>query len=296
MIDWIEVTVKTPSEAVEAVSNRLFELGSSGVITEDTLSDKIDYGFNSVKGYFPDDDRFSPTFFKISSYLDLLKELGFNIGSDRITIEKIKEEAAENWRQHFKTIAIGRNIVIKPPWEVFENRENKICIEINPARAFGTGGHPTTKLCLIFLEEICSSKEEEISSMLDVGCGSGILAIAAKKLDVKRVVGLDTDSIAIEESNKNAELNNLKDRVLFSEEKFENLKECFSIIAANIYSGPLCRMMPVFKKKLLSDGKLITSGIMNDQEAIVLDFAKENGFTLKKKMREENWSAFLFTS
>ena len=295
MSDWIEVTVKTPSEAVEAVSNRLFELGSSGVVTEDTLLDKIDHGFNSVKGYFADDDRFSPIFFKISSYLNLLKELGFNIGPDRITIEKIKEAAGDNWRQHFKTIAIGQNIVVKPPWEVFENRGNKICIEINSARAFGTGGHPTTKLCLILLEEICS-KEEEISSMLDVGCGSGILAIAAKKLDVKRVVGLDTDSVAIEESNKNAELNDLKGRVLFSEEKLENVKERFSIIAANIYSGPLCRMMPVFKKKLLSHGKLITSGIMNDQEAIVLDFAKENGFRLKKKMREENWSAFLFTS
>lgn len=294
MINWIEINVKTPSEIVEAVSNRLFELGSSGVVTEDTLSDAKEDNIYHLKGYFPDNDKFPSIFYKISFYLNSLREIGFNIGSDRVTIERIKnEDLSGNWKQHFKTLEIGQNLVIKPPWEVYENRREKICIEINPALAFGTGGHPTTRLCLILLEEACI-REEEISSMLDVGCGSGILAIAGKKMNVEKVVGIDNDPIAVEESDKNLKQNDLENKIEFFEGKLEDINERFSLIVANIYSGPICRMMPIFKEKLFPNGKLITSGIMNDQEGTVLDFAKQSGFTLGKRMREENWSAFLF--
>jgi len=295
MISWIEVTVKIPSEIAEAVSSFLFELGSSGVVTEDTISDEKENGIYHLKGYFLDNDKFSSIFYKISSYLNSLREIGFNTGSDRVTIEKIKnEDLSENWKQHFKTMEIGKNLVIKPPWEVYENRGEKICIQINPARAFGTGGHPTTRLCLILLEEACA-REKEISSMLDVGCGSGILAITGKKLNVEKVVGVDNDPIAVEESYKNIKQNDLENKIEFFEAKLEDINGRFSLIVANIYSGPICRMMPVFKEKLFPNGKLITSGIMNDQEDTVLGFAEESGFTLEKRMREDNWSAFLFT-
>lgn len=294
MINWVEITIKTPPETMEAVSNYLHELGSSGVVIEDTIFQNKDNQFYYLKGCFPDDDKFSSIFFKISSYLDSLESIGFKIGPDSITITRIKnEDLSESWKIHFKSIEIGKNLVIKPPWEVYENSGDKICIEINPAQAFGTGGHSTTKLCLILLEEIC--QKEHVSSMLDVGCGSGILAIAGRKMKIKRVVALDSDSLAIKESRKNAERNNLKNRIKFMKRNVEDIEESFDIIAANICSGTLCRMMPDFQKKLRFPGYLIVSGIMNEQEDIVLYFAMKNGFELKKIRREENWSALLLS-
>lgn len=132
--------------------------------------------------------------------------------------------------------------------------------------------------------------------MLDVGCGSGVLSIAGKKMNIKKVVGVDTDPVAIEESMKNAKRNKLKDKIEFFKGSVEDVRVCFSLIVANIYSGPLCRMMPSFKERLAPSGKLIVSGIMNDQEEIVLTFANDSGFQFVKKMREENWSAFIFSS
>ncbi len=289
MPSWKEVTIKTPENVVDAVSNFLFEIGSSGVVTEDTILNDHEDSYCNVKGYFSDNYNFSSIHSQISLYLQSLKSIGVLFSPGQVIISDIKDQDfSESWKEHFKTIEIGNRLVVKPVWETCHFEDDKICVELNPSRAFGTGGHPTTRLCLRLIEEVYT---ESVSSMLDIGCGSGILSIYGSIIGIKSVTGVDIDPIAIDESLKNAEINHVQNHIKFIEGDLKDIPGVFDLIVANIYCNTICRMIPVFKEKLLPDGNLIVSGITDDQVDTVLDFAKQSSFKLIKEVSEENWSA-----
>lgn len=191
----------------------------------------------------------------------------------------------DKWKDYFHSFAIG-NILIKPSWEDVDSKEYESIIEIDPGMAFGTGAHETTKMCIEKMSEI------DIDSFLDVGCGSGILSIAASKLGCKDIHAIDIDPDCMDVAKENMENNGVKDFTLYCENILENRPDftnSFSVICANILADIIIEAMPYFKKHLKNNGYLITSGIIEGKENRVIDAFKQFGFSYIEVKKDGEW-------
>jgi ribosomal protein L11 methyltransferase len=165
------------------------------------------------------------------------------------------------WMKRFRPMPIGCRFLIVPPWQkTTRNRDGRLTIVIKPAQAFGTGHHPTTYGVLHVLEELCAARR--FKSALDVGTGSGILALAMKLLGVKDASGIDTDGMALENARENAARNGLAGRVDFSSAPLGVFRRRFELITANILSSTLIQMAPKLKRLLAPNGRLILGGVL----------------------------------
>jgi len=163
------------------------------------------------------------------------------------------------WKRRFTPLRIGQRLLIVPPWSKVEVRGRRRLV-IEPAQAFGTGHHPTTRGVLTLLEAECSKRH--FHSALDVGTGSGVLAIAMNLLGVEDVVGIDNDPVALDSARHNAALNHLDRGIRFSSAPLGSLRRRFDLIAANITAGTLMELSSKLKQLLAADGRLILSGIL----------------------------------
>jgi len=175
---------------------------------------------------------------------------------------------ATMWQARFAPLPIGRNFLVVPPWQRLHDPD-RIRLVIRPGQAFGTGHHPSTSGTLSVLEEI--SNNRTISHALDVGTGSGILAIAMVKLGVARVIALDIDQAAIKNAKENAKLNRVGARIRFSTTPLDLLRGRFELIAANILGSTLIRLAPDLKRRLRRRGYLVLAGILRREAASVID-------------------------
>jgi ribosomal protein L11 methyltransferase len=175
---------------------------------------------------------------------------------------------AAMWKGRFKPLRIGRRLIILPPWQR-DAAENRVPIIIEPGQGFGTGHHATTRATLIALEAECDGRA--IDQALDVGCGSGILALAMARLGVRRIVALDTDPMALDNARHNAELNACTGAIRFSRAPLRSLQRPFALITANILSSTLIAMAPDLTRLLARGGRLILSGILNREAAPVME-------------------------
>ena len=248
---WVELAVEIHPSLVEAVSSFLIEQGSPGVIQEE-LPGPAHRKKERLIAYFPNDRGFRAKRQKIRSFLRSVSQLHPGIFS--IHHRVIKEEKwAENWKSNFKPLRITPRLVVKPPWEEYAQQKGELVIEIDPGMAFGTGTHSSTQMCLRALEEVVRSSSPPLS-MLDVGTGSGILSIAARKLGVTQVLAVDIDPVAIDCARKNAAINNINRGIDFRVGSLDGLRRKFDILAANLLPQELLQVAPFLPKRMSSGG------------------------------------------
>lgn len=315
---WLELTVVTAPEAVEAVSAFLESLGARGVwIDEPGLYQRkkpTDWDYlgttapteTTVRGYFlPEEAReLRP---KVENMLQELARLPLEIGPGRVLLREVAEEEwATAWKAYFKPLKLGR-IVIIPSWEEYSLAPGEIPIRLDPGMAFGTGTHPTTALCLLALQEILG--QDEVTAFLpiatgpatgsdrplviDVGTGSGILAIAAARLAPVAVLGLDTDAGALRVAAENVDRNGLADRIELRPGTLEAAGPRAQVIVANIIADTILELAPVVKRRLCPDGIFLASGIIEEREDEVSGQLLAQGWDILDIRRQEGWLALL---
>lgn len=189
----------------------------------------------------------------------------------------------EEWKKSYTSFEIGEEILVKPSWEEKVDT-NRIIIEIDPKMAFGTGTHETTSMCMEYVEEM-NMKDMDI---LDIGCGSGILSILAKKLNAKNVDASDIDQIAVDSTIENASINKVEVNAFISD-LFSNVDKKYDIIFANILAEILVKMLSEANEHLKDTGLLILSGIIREKERLVLDALKVNNFEVVDKVYKNDW-------
>lgn len=196
----------------------------------------------------------------------------------------------ENWKKYFHTIEIGEKLAVVPSWEDYDNPKNRTILSIDPGAAFGTGTHATTSLCLELLE----SKIESGVKMLDIGCGSGILALASVLLGAKSAVGVDIDAQSVKTATENAEINNISDKAKFLVgDLADKVYGKYEVICANIVADVIIRLLPDVHRFMTEDGSLIISGIIDIRKEDIFEAVRLNGFTVTEERYKDNWCAFV---
>ncbi len=196
----------------------------------------------------------------------------------------------ENWKKYFHTIEIGERLAVVPSWEKYENPDNRTVLSIDPGAAFGTGTHATTSLCLGILDEAVSSGVK----VLDIGTGSGILAIASVLLGAESAVGVDIDAQSVKTAKENAEINGLANKTeFFVGDLADKVSGKYNIVCANIVADVIIRLLPDVGQFMEEDGILIISGIIDIRKDDVLSAVEKNGFKIEAEAYRENWCAFV---
>lgn len=305
---WIEVRVITKSEALEPVSGIFYSLDCKGVAIEDPEDilgreqgpltwDFADINvlehkgkFAVVKAYFAEEDNIEEILGYVNEKLVELKEMGIDLGEAKVEHEKMYEEDwANTWKQYYKPSKVGEKIVVKPIWEEYEQKEGELVVNLDPGMAFGTGTHETTRMCIQALEKYV--KEE--STVFDVGCGSGILAIAAAKLGAKLAVGVDLDPVAVESSIENVGYNNLNNIEILHGNLVEVIDGKSDIVVANILAEIICILTDDVKRVMKDGGVFITSGIIHDRVNMVCEKLEATGFEVIEKNRDGEWNCIV---
>ncbi len=216
----------------------------------------------------------------------------------RLTVRTLRDvDWQDAWKRHFKTQRVSRRIVIKPSWEKFKARPGDCVVELDPGMSFGTGQHFTTRSCLRLIDEAACQCPAG-ASLLDIGCGSGVLAIAAAKLGFRRVTGLDNDTNAVRIAKENAGLNGVADRVTFSEANIAALRRRrpFDVVAANILAVTLeaCARQIARLVARGPDARLILAGILAAQYPAVKTCYEKLGFHEVRRLTDGEWSSGMF--
>jgi len=214
----------------------------------------------------------------------LLEKAGYNneLNCEHALIPE--KDWNETWKKEFKSVDAGERFTVIPPWE--KKRNDRINLIIDPAMAFGTGHHETTRSCLALMEKY--AQKAALDRFLDLGTGTGILAIAARKLGYRHVVGIDTDILAVDAARENIVINQVPD-VAIRQGSTSELHETFDVIAANLISGVLVLIAPALFELLNPAGIAILSGILIGQEDEVIEAMKQAGLIFREKYSDGKW-------
>ena len=306
-MDWMEAVVHTTTMGADLVSEVLMGAGAVGTAIEDRYDvassqkkdgmwDMIDeHIFDNmsedvlVKAYFKADASAQETLLLVGERLRALsgEELGFDAGSLLLESRSVREQDwAENWKQYYKPFRAGERLVVKPSWEPFDAQEGDLVLELDPGMAFGTGTHETTFMCMQQLEAYVTPGCRAI----DVGCGSGILALAAAKLGASDVLAIDLDEAAVKVAKENIEKNGLADSVrAVHGDLLERRDERADVIVANIIADVICFLCGPAKRHLLPGGVFICSGIIREREADVLRALEAAGYRVDRRLEKGEW-------
>lgn len=273
-MSYYEFTITISDAFRDSLIQRLTESGCLGMIEND----------GSLAAYFPS----ALDLDTIKNDLTLLQTLLEKAGhSHELTYDYTlipEKDWNETWKKSFQSVEIGKRFAILPPWE--QNIKDRINLVIDPGMAFGTGHHETTRSCIVLMENYASKTAN--GHFLDLGAGTGILAIAARKLGYRHVVGIDTDILAINAARENVIINNVPD-VEIREERIAELRETFDVIAANLISGALVLLAPALFTHVNPGGIAILSGILNGQEDEVIKAMEQAGLRLRETYRDGKW-------
>lgn len=298
---WLELAVDADVEAVEAVSEILSRAASGGISVEpgfelidEGLGARIDPGRPAiVRAYLPAGDRaaLERMVGEVAEALGHLQAFGLRpIGELRT---RIVDEAdwADAWKVHFPVLRVGRRVVVRPTWRRHRRKPDDVVLALDPGMAFGTGLHPTTRLCLAAIESLADRGALANARVIDVGCGSGILAIAALKLGAATAFGVDTDPIAIEATVANARRNALARRIRARAGSLPSGEPAFDVVLANLIAGVLVPLAPRLRNELRESGTLLASGIIVDRESEVRLALEEAGLRVRGRSAEGDWVA-----
>lgn len=319
---WYEVTVHTTEEAIEMISNFLHELGAGGVTIEEsgTLNKQRDTSLGQwyetplndipegravIQGYFPEGTEMEGIVSQLKESVEGLKEFDIDTGNPAYELREVDDEDWANaWKQYFKPIRISERLTIKPTWEEYEGSPDEIILELDPGMAFGTGTHATTALCLRTLEKVVRPGDE----VIDVGTGSGVLAIAAAKLGARHVLALDLDPVAVSSATENARLNGLLDSqitVVLSDllqairtqetqgQAAHGVTLPVQVVVANILAEIILLFVDDVYQALQQGGTYIASGIIKSKQADVEHALTQAGFSVEERYEETDWVALV---
>jgi ribosomal protein L11 methyltransferase len=300
---WLELAVEADPEAVEAVTEILARVAPGGTsvepafeLVEDGLGARIDPArAATIRAYVPARDRAAAdrAVATVAEALGHLQAFGLRPIGDVSTRLVDEADWAEAWKRHFHVLRLGRRLVIKPSWRRHHRADDEVVIDLDPGMAFGTGLHPTTRLCLQALE--VRADRGPLGRVLDVGCGSGILSIAAVKLGATRALAVDIDPIAVEATLANARHNRVGRRVRARDGTIPSDEGPFDTVLANLIAGILIELAPHLAAELVPGGTLITSGIFVDRDADTWAALERAGFELVRRWHESDWVAFELT-
>ncbi|MBA4420378.1 MAG: 50S ribosomal protein L11 methyltransferase [Anaerolinea sp.] len=292
---WLEVSLVVDGELAEALSDLMARYVEGGVVIESGIK------FNSIEdegspggpvrvfGYIPVDDKLEATRQKLENGL---WHLGQITPLPQPAYRPVEDQDwMSAWKKHYHPIPAGKKILILPAW-IEQDPGERIVVRIDPSMAFGTGTHPTTQLCLEMVEEYCTPDMD----VIDIGCGSGILSIAALKLGAKRALAMDIDPLSVKATRENAEANDVSESIeTGSGSVLEVLNHQFSIcqaplVLANILAPVIIKMFSDgLLKLLLPGGILVLSGILEEQEPGVLHAAENNSLMLLDRKQMGSW-------
>ncbi|MBD3383507.1 50S ribosomal protein L11 methyltransferase [candidate division KSB1 bacterium] len=274
---WLVVRVQFTSCEIEDY-DFFFQLGASGVEEEE----------NQFKIYFPDTDASSGLVHKIEYFLK--SENRLQITNPVIHTETIIEQDwNQDWKKNYLPIPISDRILIKPTWLEAPKTEYDVVVEIDPAMAFGTGTHATTRMCLKALEDQIHGGE----ILLDVGTGTGILSFTALKLGARRAVALDTDVIAVETAQENAAVNNVLSSIELFAGSVDALKpDSFDLLVANVNTLVVVTLLSKIPALLAAHGRAILSGILQSDARVIEDHLKIGNWNFQKSQMEE-WLCYI---
>lgn len=308
-MDWTAITVETSNEAVEAVSYILTNAGSTGVKIDDAadfakikpgkygpygeIVDPNDLPHRehgaAVTGYFPPKVFVPEIITEIKQRVQELSKFGLDPAPAKVTSEAIdNQDWATTWQKYYHPVRVTSQLTVVPEWEDYQpaNPQEKL-IYLDPGMAFGTGTHPTTKLMLQALEIVVMGNE----SMIDVGTGSGVLAIAAKLLGAGQVEAYDVDKVAVDSAKKNVALNPaVKDIKLGINSLLDGIHhQQKDLIVANILAEIIIPLIPQAYENLKPGGHFLTSGIINDKFDQVRNAQVDQGFVIDETLRMKDW-------
>ena len=315
-MDWIKATITTTSEGIDPVSGRLLELGISGIEIADK-NDFTEFLENNRKYWdYVDEEleRLKDADTTITFYLSCgaagieplnavkasMKALAAMdtdkvYGSLEIKSENVADEDwSEIWKQYFHPISVGKNILIQPAWEKADAPQDKCVFAVNPGMSFGTGSHPSTRFCLEEIEKYIKDGD----SVLDLGCGSGILSITALLLGAKSAVAVDIDSNATDVAYDNLALNHLSKDLyttytgdITSDADLRGKLGRHDIVIANIVADVIIALAPYVRSFMKDDAVFICSGIILERLDEVKSALTENGLNIKEIKNDDDWAA-----
>lgn len=283
----VQLKFLLPENIVEPVSDLIMGLEAQSVSHEpkDTL-------ISELNSYFETDVDIKKTIKTVESFISYLQEdSGEEIGI-QVSWKHIDSKSWEKWKTLLKKVKASPRIVITPPWENCKSAGNEYLIEINPSVAFGTGHHETTTLCIKFIDEIFA--ENEINTVLDVGCGSGILGICAVKLGADIAVCIDNDFKAARETFLNSLRNKVEKKIYPLTGFLHSVNSKFDLVVSNIYAETLIDLKEEFQKRISDNGLLVLSGITIDKKNKVIDHYNSSQFKLISEKIDGDWAGLLF--
>ena len=307
---WIELSIEADLEAVEAVSEILGRYAPAGTsvepgfaLVEDGLAATIDPTRPAtVRAYLPGRDARATraAIAGVRTALGHLQAFGLRPIGDLSTRVVHEADWAQAWKAFFPVLHIGRRVVIRPTWRRHRRSYGEIVLALDPGMAFGTGLHPTTRLCLAALERLADegrlargSAGDGSARVLDVGIGSGILAIAAGLFGAGELVGVDPDPIAVDASAANARRNRLARRLKVRAGSLPSGAGPFDVVLANLIAGVLIALAPQLRDELRPGGTLLASGIFVDREADVRTAFTKAGLLVVDRSSEADWVALV---
>ena len=295
-MNWLELSIKSPPEFVEPLSHIFYKYGEGGVSVEYPAEFNPDEGevapvpdFLTIKTYL----RFDETLDHRRANIEIGVKLVAHVCEIEPLVErKVEEEDWEsNWKEYFHPITIGKKLVICPTWSTSDCYPQRSVVMLDPGMAFGTGHHPTTRMCLELLEEIIQGEEK----VLDIGCGSGILSIAAVQLGAEFSRGIEIHENAVDVARENCVSNNVDDKIdivlgTLDEHKFN---ECYDVAVANISSKVIVDLIQSLVGSIKVGGALILSGILSESFANIERAVSGVDVRIEDVKRDGDWVAIL---
>ena len=289
-MNWKEVRISLNLEAVEAAINILQEYGTRGVITKN-IEDNKEKSRQLVTAYFPDNDKFDKLLAEIKTKINNLSTYNLDASNVYYQINLCKDRNwNKSWHKFFKPQPVGK-FIICPSWEDCSD-ENRIVINLDPGQAFGTGCHITTRLALSLIESCVAINN--IDNMLDIGTGTAVLSIAAARLGVKNIMGIDIDRAAVRAAQKNIEINNVSEYITIKQSNlFSAVTDKYSLVVANLLPNIILRLLPELPLYVKKKGFIILSGINDNYEKDILDQLNRLQLELVDKISKEDWTALV---
>ncbi|HYA15070.1 MAG TPA: 50S ribosomal protein L11 methyltransferase [Syntrophales bacterium] len=297
---WLKIELSVSPVLVDAVSNFVTEIGAEGVLQEESEQQfpddfEVSATREVLKAYLPFDIRLEHRIASLRTYLDSLIELFPGLEEPLLATETVMDQDwGEEWKKYFKPLRVSKNIIIKPTWERYAPTGRDIVIEIDPGMAFGTGQHPSTRMCLEAIEDIIL-KDRTIKGwkVLDVGTGTGILGISCAKLGAEKVVCVDIDKKAAEIARENAKINHVEDKVAIINRDVTTVHESFDLIVANLTAKILMRLRTHLLSLIGNDGYLVISGIIDQNKSDIELHFLTGEFALHHTITEKEWICYI---
>lgn len=308
-MNWLEISIHTSNEAVEAIANILHESGASGVVIEDPaeLTKERENRFGEIvelnpadfpeegviiKAYLPVNSFIGETVASLKQEITDLVNFGIDIGKNNVTTTEVKEEDwATAWKQYYHPVKISDRFTIVPTWENYKRiTSEELIIELDPGMAFGTGTHPTTVMCIQALERTV----REDDTVVDVGTGSGVLSIASALVGAHKVIALDLDEVAVDSAKENVQINQVNHIVDVRQgDLLHGIKGKADVVVANILADVIVGFTDDAATVVKQGGYFITSGIIQQKKFEVKDALESAGFEIVETLVMEDWIAFI---